>query len=157
MQGKPIQRERRLLISQLPRIPGKQEMSGRFLISWFERSTAGMIKMTHLSKDFRLREEPEGLAGQLKALIHPRWRVIHALDNVSLAVKNGEIIGYLGPNGAGKSTTIKLLTGILHPTSGTVEVNGIVPQRNRTKNAYNIGVVYGFLGIVFIEKEYFFD
>jgi ABC-2 type transport system ATP-binding protein len=102
-----------------------------------------MIKITHLSKEFRLREEPEGVTGQLKAIFRPHWRSIRALDDVSLQVQAGEIIGYLGPNGAGKSTTIKLLTGILHPTTGSVEVNGIVPQRNRTRNAYNIGVIYG--------------
>jgi ABC-2 type transport system ATP-binding protein len=102
-----------------------------------------MITVTHLSKTFRLREEPEGLARQLKAVFRPRWRQICALDDVSLHIGRGEIVGYLGPNGAGKSTTLKLLTGILHPTAGTVEVNGIVPQRHRTQNAYNIGVVYG--------------
>jgi ABC-2 type transport system ATP-binding protein len=102
-----------------------------------------MIKITHLTKEFRLRDEPEGVAGQLKAMFQPEWRVIRAVDDVSLQVQEGEIIGYLGPNGAGKSTTIKLLTGILHPTAGQVEVNGIVPQRQRTQNAYNIGVVYG--------------
>ncbi len=102
-----------------------------------------MIKISHLSKEFRVREEPEGLAGQLKAMVRPHWRTIRAVDDISLEVRAGEIIGYLGPNGAGKSTTIKLLTGILHPTAGTVEVNGIIPQRNRTQNAYNIGVVYG--------------
>jgi ABC-2 type transport system ATP-binding protein len=102
-----------------------------------------MIKITHLSKEFRLRDEPEGLVKQLKAVIRPHWRVIRAVDDISLEVQTGEIIGYLGPNGAGKSTTIKLLTGILHPSAGKVEVNGIVPQRNHTRNAYNIGVVYG--------------
>lgn len=102
-----------------------------------------MIKISHLSKEFRVREEPEGLVGQLKAMVRPHWRTIRAVDDISLEVRAGEIIGYLGPNGAGKSTTIKLLTGILHPTAGTVEVNGIIPQRNRTRNAYNIGVVYG--------------
>lgn len=102
-----------------------------------------MIKINHLSKEFRVRDEPEGLAGQFKAMVRPHWRAIRAVDDISLEVRAGEIVGYLGPNGAGKSTTIKLLTGILHPTAGTVEVNGIIPQRNRTQNAYNIGVVYG--------------
>jgi ABC-2 type transport system ATP-binding protein len=102
-----------------------------------------VITITHLSKEFRLRDEPEGLAGQIKSIFRPRWRTIRALDDISLHIRSGEIVGYLGPNGAGKSTTIKLLTGILHPTSGTVEVNGIVPQRQRTQNAYNIGVVFG--------------
>jgi len=102
-----------------------------------------MIEIIHLSKHFRLREEPERLPDRFKAVFHPRWRVIRAVDDISLQVQAGEIVGYLGPNGAGKSTTIKLLTGILHPTAGTVRVNGIVPQQKRTENAYNIGVVYG--------------
>jgi ABC-2 type transport system ATP-binding protein len=102
-----------------------------------------MIRISHLSKEFRLRDEPEGLLPQLKAVVRPRWRVIRAVDDISFEVQNGEIVGYVGPNGAGKSTTIKLLTGILHPSAGTVEVNGIIPQRSRTRNAYNIGVVYG--------------
>jgi ABC-2 type transport system ATP-binding protein len=102
-----------------------------------------MIEIEHLSKDFCLREAGEGFAARLKAIIRPRWRVIHAVEDVSLKVEAGEIVGYLGPNGAGKSTTIKLLTGILHPTSGTVLVNGIVPQKNRAQNACNIGVVFG--------------
>lgn len=102
-----------------------------------------MIKIRHLSKHFRLRDEPQGLAPRLKALLQPCWRTIRAVDDISLDIQPGEIVGYLGPNGAGKSTTIKLLTGILHPTAGTVEVNGIIPQHQRTQNAYNIGVVYG--------------
>ncbi len=102
-----------------------------------------MITITHLSKEFRIREEQEGLAGQVKGIFHPHWRTIRAVDDISLHIGSGEIVGYLGPNGAGKSTTIKLLTGILFPTTGTVEVNGLVPQRHHTQNAYNIGVVFG--------------
>jgi hypothetical protein len=102
-----------------------------------------MIQITHLAKEFRLREEPEGIRRQLGAIFNPHWRTIRAVDDVSLTICAGEIVGYLGPNGAGKSITINLLTGILYPTSGTVEVNGLVPQQHRTQNAYNIGVVFG--------------
>jgi ABC-2 type transport system ATP-binding protein len=102
-----------------------------------------MIEINHLTKEFRIREEPEGIRRQVGAIFNPRWRTIRAVDDISLTVRAGEIVGYLGPNGAGKSTTIKLLTGILTPTSGMVVVNGIVPQRHRTQNAYNIGVVFG--------------
>jgi ABC-2 type transport system ATP-binding protein len=102
-----------------------------------------MIQITHLTNEFRIREEPEGIRRQLGAIFNPHWRTICAVDDLSLTIRAGEIVGYLGPNGAGKSTTIKLLTGILYPTSGTVEVNGLVPQQHRTQNAYNIGVVFG--------------
>jgi ABC-2 type transport system ATP-binding protein len=76
-------------------------------------------------------------------LFVPQYKTIRAVDDVSFRIDEGEIVGYLGPNGAGKSTTIKLLTGVLHPTAGTIEVNGLVPHKKRTENAYNVGVVYG--------------
>jgi ABC-2 type transport system ATP-binding protein len=69
--------------------------------------------------------------------------VVTAVDNVSLNIKQGEMVGYLGPNGAGKSTTIKMMTGVLEPTRGEIYVNGKIPYKNRTKNAQNIGVVFG--------------
>jgi len=102
-----------------------------------------MIKITHLSKQFRVAQPGRGIAGKLKRLVAPQHKVIRAVDDISLEIGEGEIVGYLGPNGAGKSTTIKLLTGVLVPTSGTVTVNGIEPSKARTRNAYNIGVVYG--------------
>jgi len=102
-----------------------------------------MIKIQHLTKHFRLLDSANGMAGKFKSLFQPSWREIKAVDDLSLEIQTGEIVGYLGPNGAGKSTTIKLLAGILYPTAGTVEVNGIVPHRQRKCNAYNIGVVYG--------------
>ena len=102
-----------------------------------------MIKITHLSKHFRVAQPGRGIAGKLKRLVAPQHKVIRAVDDISLEIEQGEIVGYLGPNGAGKSTTIKLLTGVLYPTSGTITVNGIEPSQARTRNAYNIGVVYG--------------
>ena len=102
-----------------------------------------MIKIEHLSKEFRVRDSGEGLLGKLGKLARPSWQTIRAVDDLSLEIKRGEIVGYLGPNGAGKSTTIKLLTGILYPSAGRVEVNGLTPQRERKRNAYNIGVVFG--------------
>lgn len=102
-----------------------------------------MIKIQHLSKHFRVRDPGSGPGGRLKSLFRPTYRVIKAVDDLSLEIRAGEIVGYLGPNGAGKSTTIKLLTGVLFPGAGSVEVNGLIPHRQRTRNAYNIGVVYG--------------
>jgi ABC-2 type transport system ATP-binding protein len=102
-----------------------------------------MIRIQHLVKHFRVAEPGRGVRGKLGHLIKPEHRVIRAVDGIGFDVAKGEIVGYLGPNGAGKSTTIKLLTGVLTPTSGSVEVNGLVPHRQRTANAYTIGVVYG--------------
>jgi ABC-2 type transport system ATP-binding protein len=102
-----------------------------------------MIKIEHLSKEFRVRDSGEGILGKLGKLARPTWRTIQAVDDLSLEIGRGEIVGYLGPNGAGKSTTIKMLTGILYPSAGRVEVNGLMPQRERKRNAYNIGVVFG--------------
>lgn len=102
-----------------------------------------VIRVNHLSKYFKVSQPGKGLWGKVKSFFAPQHKIIKAVDDVSFEIKRGEIVGYLGPNGAGKSTTIKLLTGVLVPTSGSVEVNGLVPYRSRTQNAYNIGVVYG--------------
>jgi len=102
-----------------------------------------MIHVSHLSKHFRVRQPGRGIRGKLRSLVAPAYRTIKAVDDVSFDIAMGEIVGYLGPNGAGKSTTIKLLTGVLTPTDGSVNVNGLVPYERRTANAYNIGVVYG--------------
>jgi ABC-2 type transport system ATP-binding protein len=102
-----------------------------------------MIQASHLSKYFRVSQPGKGLGDKVKRLFSPQRRVIKAVDDASFEIAKGEIVGYLGPNGAGKSTTIKLLTGVLVPTSGAVRVNGLSPHKERTKNAYNIGVVYG--------------
>jgi ABC-2 type transport system ATP-binding protein len=102
-----------------------------------------MISVSHLSKHFRVKEPGRGLGGKLKRLFAPQVKVIRAVDDVTFQIGEGEIVGYLGPNGAGKSTTIKLLTGVLYPTAGSLRINGLVPHENRTRNAYQIGVVYG--------------
>jgi ABC-2 type transport system ATP-binding protein len=102
-----------------------------------------MIRASHLSKHFKVSQPGKGLGEKVKRLFAPQRRVIKAVDDVNFEIATGEIVGYLGPNGAGKSTTIKLLTGVLIPTSGAVQVNDLSPHKERTKNAYNIGVVYG--------------
>jgi ABC-2 type transport system ATP-binding protein len=102
-----------------------------------------MIEVLHLSKHFKVAQPGKGLSGKFKSLFWPQSKTIKAVDDISYTIRQGEIVGYLGPNGAGKSTTIKLLTGVLAPTSGSVKVNGITPSQNRIKNAYQIGVVYG--------------
>jgi ABC-2 type transport system ATP-binding protein len=102
-----------------------------------------MIHVSHLSKHFKVAQPGRGLSGKVKRLFAPQYKTIRAVDDVSFQIDEGEIVGYLGPNGAGKSTTIKLLTGVLYPTAGSLRVNGLVPHENRTQNAYHIGVVYG--------------
>lgn len=96
-----------------------------------------------LVKDFSRTKPVEGRLSTVRTLFTRQQETIRAVDGVSLAIGEGEIVGYLGPNGAGKSTTIKMLTGILVPTSGTVDIAGLVPWENRERNAMNIGVVFG--------------
>ena len=83
-----------------------------------------------------------GMMGALKSLIKREYIKKEAVKDISFSINEGHIVGYIGPNGAGKSTTIKMLTGILVPSSGDVLVNGIVPYENRQENAKSIGVVF---------------
>lgn len=101
------------------------------------------IEVRELSKHFVIARHRRGLLGALRNLISREQVVIKAVDRVSFAIERGELIGYLGPNGAGKSTTIKMLTGILVPTSGSVTVGGRVPWRERIAHTRRIGVVFG--------------
>jgi ABC-2 type transport system ATP-binding protein len=102
-----------------------------------------IIQTQALRKTFRSVRRGEGLGGALGALFSRSYIEKTAVDDVTMTVDEGEVVGYIGPNGAGKSTTIKMLTGILVPTSGTIEVAGIVPHEKRRQNARNIGVVFG--------------
>lgn len=79
----------------------------------------------------------------MRSLLKREYEIKEAIKNVSFNIKQGVIVGYFGPNGAGKSTTIKMLSGILVPTNGIVEVAGVIPTKNRVENAKNIGVVFG--------------
>ncbi|MFT5562848.1 MAG: ABC-2 type transport system ATP-binding protein [Candidatus Azotimanducaceae bacterium] len=101
------------------------------------------VVVKNLSKQFQVAERQPGFVGSLKGLFHRRYRDIQALDGVSFELERGELVGYIGPNGAGKSTTIKILSGILVPDSGTCEVGGMTPWLDRAKYVANIGVVFG--------------
>ena len=101
------------------------------------------LVMKDVCKDFKVLNRHEGLKGSIRDLFSRDYKTISAVKDVSLNVARGEIIGYLGPNGAGKSTTIKMMTGVLEPTSGEITVNGKAPYKNRTENCENIGVVFG--------------
>ncbi len=102
-----------------------------------------MIEVSNLTKEFVKYEKEKGLKGLLKGFFNAKKVVKKAVDNVSFSIAEGEMVGYIGANGAGKSTTIKMLTGILTPSSGEVKVNGIIPYKDRVPNARNIGVVFG--------------
>ncbi len=104
---------------------------------------APLIRVEDLSKEFRRVRRQEGFLGGVRTLFTRQYDVVHAVEGVTFSIEPGELVGYLGPNGAGKSTTIKMMTGILVPTSGTIEVGGLVPWRDRERNALQIGVVFG--------------
>lgn len=101
------------------------------------------IVMNGIVKEFKVLNRREGLKGSLLDLFSRDYRTVTAVDDISVKIPKGQIVGYLGPNGAGKSTTIKMMTGVLEPTRGELLVNGCVPYKNRTKNAEKIGVVFG--------------
>ncbi|AEE17583.1 ABC transporter ATP-binding protein [Treponema brennaborense] len=101
------------------------------------------IVVSHVSKTFKSPKKFPGFAGALKGLFTKEYTIKTAVNDISFTIAAGDIVGYLGANGAGKSTTIKMMTGILTPTHGTIRVNGMIPYEQRRKNARNIGVVFG--------------
>jgi ABC-2 type transport system ATP-binding protein len=104
---------------------------------------APAVLVEGLCKTFRIARHRRGALASLRNLFDRRVTEVRAVDGVSFRIARGEMVGCLGPNGAGKSTTIKMLTGILHPTAGRVEVLGVSPQRQRKAVARRIGVVFG--------------
>jgi len=102
-----------------------------------------MIELKNVSKEFVSPKKYPGFKGAIKGLFSNEKVRKVAVDDISFTIKKGEIVGYIGSNGAGKSTTIKMMTGILNPTTGTCLVDGIDPSKNRKENAQNIGVVFG--------------
>ena len=104
---------------------------------------ADVLQVEGLSKVFRRRVRGSGLRGLLASYRHTHWETVEAVHDLDLRMAEGEALALIGPNGAGKSTTIKMLTGILHPTGGTAHVLGLVPWRQRTTLAMNIATVFG--------------
>ena len=102
-----------------------------------------MIEVHSLTKTFKVAQKEKGFWGSVKGLVKRKYLEKRALDDVSFYIDEGEIVGYLGPNGAGKSTTIKIMCGILTPTSGDCLVNGFTPWKDREKYVQDIGVVFG--------------
>ncbi|MBO0780433.1 MAG: ATP-binding cassette domain-containing protein [Ktedonobacteraceae bacterium] len=102
-----------------------------------------MVEARAVNKTFRVAKRRPGLLGGLLSVVNPEVRVVRAVSDLELTIKQGEIVGLVGPNGAGKSTTIKMLTGILVPTSGEIRVAGLAPVPQRRELAAHIGVVFG--------------
>lgn len=102
-----------------------------------------MIYVENLRKEFKKTIKEPGLKGSLKSFVKPKKEIVAAVKDISFDVNEGEILGFIGPNGAGKSTVIKMLTGILTPTSGKCTINGKDPQKDRKTYVKEIGVVFG--------------
>ena len=102
-----------------------------------------MITVDNLTKSFRVAERVNGALATIGSLFRRRYRIVEAVKSVSFSLREGELLGLIGPNGAGKSTTIKILCGILEPTSGRCEVGGLVPWRERIRHVARIGAVFG--------------
>lgn len=101
------------------------------------------IVVKDLKKTFQSKRKAAGLKGSLRSLFRPEYQTVEAVRGLSFEMEKGELLGFIGPNGAGKSTTIKILTGILHPSSGEASVLGLTPWSDRQKLAYQIGTVFG--------------
>ncbi|MDR3193215.1 MAG: ATP-binding cassette domain-containing protein [Treponema sp.] len=102
-----------------------------------------IIEAKGLSKEFMVYQRGKGLGAFVKGMFAPERKVVHAVDHIDFSIEPGEIVGFLGPNGAGKSTTIKMMCGILVPDGGELTVGGLVPSRQRKRNARRIGAVFG--------------
>ena len=102
-----------------------------------------MITMKGISKTYRVRTRNSGIGNAIKGLFSGSYTEIQALKQMTFTIPDGQIVGYIGPNGAGKSTTIKILSGILRPDSGSCTVNGMIPWENRRWYVSQLGVVFG--------------
>ena len=102
-----------------------------------------IIEFQNVCKEFKISTRKKGVLEAIKALFKPNKKIIHALKDVSFEIEQGDIVGYIGPNGAGKSTTIKIMSGILTPTSGQCSILGYTPWKDRQKYVKHIGVVFG--------------
>ncbi len=102
-----------------------------------------MIRVDDLVKTFRVHRRPAGLAAAIRSIFRRKYEIVRAVDGVSFKIERGERVGFLGPNGAGKTTTLKVLSGLLHPTSGAAEVNGFEPRRREPAFLKGITLVMG--------------
>lgn len=114
-----------------------------FVVLFVRDGSMSAILVRNLCKTFQMKRKAAGLRASLAALWRPGVQGVDAVRRISFAMEGEELLGFIGPNGAGKSTTIKILTGILHPTSGEASVLGHVPWQERQKLAFHIGSVFG--------------
>ncbi|NJD02201.1 MAG: ATP-binding cassette domain-containing protein [Ruminiclostridium sp.] len=101
------------------------------------------IEVKNVIKEYRIYKRETGFSNALKSLFYRRYDTLRAVDGISFSIEKGELVGYIGPNGAGKSTTIKMLAGVLVPTSGSIYIDGRIPYKNRKENAMHMGIVFG--------------
>lgn len=101
------------------------------------------IELEHINKTFHISQRPEGRFGILRGAFYRKKKTVEALTDLSFSIDRGELVGYIGPNGAGKSTTVKVMSGILYPDSGSCRIMGRVPWKERTAHVAKIGVVFG--------------
>lgn len=102
-----------------------------------------LIEVEHVVKNYDVMMQRPGAKNVLRNIFCPDKKVVHAVKDISFSIEAGELVGFIGENGAGKSTTLKMVSGILFPTSGNITVSGICPYLEREKNAHNIGTVFG--------------
>lgn len=102
-----------------------------------------IIEVSNLVKTYKVSQRKSGMIGYIKDLFNPKYKELKAVDGIDFKINEGELVGYIGENGAGKSTTIKMLTGLLTPTSGQVIVDGLIPSKNRIENNKKIGAIFG--------------
>jgi ABC-2 type transport system ATP-binding protein len=107
------------------------------------RRVPGVVHVSHLNKVFRVPEREGGMAAALSSLFKRQWRDVHAVEDISFDIEAGEVVGFLGPNGAGKTTTLKMLSGLLHPTSGEGTVLGHVPAKREREYLRRMTLVMG--------------
>ena len=108
-----------------------------------KKEKMSFINVNHISKTFKVAKRERGLLASLKSFFKRKYTYIEAVKDISFQIEKGEIVGYIGPNGAGKSTTIKILSGILTPDSGTCTIGGLTPWKTREEYVSKIGVVFG--------------
>src|ERR1041385_3671401 len=101
------------------------------------------IEVSQLSKHFRVSQKRPGLSAAIKGLFSRRYRDVHAVKDISFTIKEGELVGFLGPNGAGKTTTLKMLSGLLHPSSGQAHVLGFVPWKRERRFQKQFTMIMG--------------
>ncbi len=107
------------------------------------RPVAGVVEVSGLTKVFRVPEREAGLRASLRSLVNRQWREVRAVDGISFEIEAGEVVGFLGPNGAGKTTTLKMLSGLLYPTSGGGSVLGHVPSKRERDYLRRMTLVMG--------------